>query len=366
MSTTTASTSSGETKEAGTRKEGITSQHMPDRDMVLLGWYVSNLSNPYGGTCSQPVDLLEPVPPQANVVPADMSKTHVVNQILSLAFETSAGLFATIFAFLDTTGEYERFLFRCICKTFHFVLKPTPLWTCFPQPKYLQLNDLIDKLNSVYKQDPKKAPTVVFIKTGTFHADAVPYCDGMDSVDVAIEYPVAIEGAGQNKTFLSGYRFDIKGSKEGRKRVELKDMTISSGTFDTGLSAGSGLSFLCDSITFYQCGSNGVGVGQGLYYGARRSKTKGRLINCVITQCGGCGIYCSSNALIELEGSQTKIDGNVKDEYWADNGLQTFDSSSDIHLLFPLTKESVSTNNHNDQNYGSAGGGSIDTVNSFD
>ena len=46
-------------------------------------------------------------------------------------------------------------------------------------------------------------------------------------------------------------------------------------------------------------------------------------------------------------------------------GLLALSTSSIIHLLFPLTKESVSTNNHNDQNYGSAGG-SIDTVNSFD
>ena len=38
--------------------------------------------------------------------------------------------------------------------------------------------------------------------------------------------------------------------------------------------------------------------------------TKGRLINCVITQCGGSGILCHGNALIELEGSQTKVDGN--------------------------------------------------------
>ena len=36
-----------------------------------------------------------------------------------------------------------------------------------------------------------------------------------------------------------------------------------------------------------------------------------------------------------------------------------------IHLLFPLTKESVSTNNHNGQNYGGPAG-IIETVNTFE
>ena len=39
--------------------------------------------------------------------------------------------------------------------------------------------------------------------------------------------------------------------------------------------------------------------------------TKGRLINCVITQCYNSGIVSSGNALVEVEGSQTKVDGNV-------------------------------------------------------
>jgi len=41
-------------------------------------------------------------------------------------------------------------------------------------------------------------------------------------------------------------------------------------------------------------------------------------------------------------------------------GLFTFTTSSIIHLLFPLTKESVSTNNNGGQNYG--GNGTIETV----
>ena len=106
-----------------------------------------------------------------------------------------------------------------------------------------------------------------------------------------------------------------------------------------------GLSFLCDSMTFTRCGISGVYA----------QNTKGRLINCVITQCEQSGIYCDPNAVIELEGDQTKVDGNNIGGYSDWYGLQTYDTSSIIHLLFPLTKQSVSTNNHGGGNYGGNG-----------
>ena len=47
-----------------------------------------------------------------------------------------------------------------------------------------------------------------------------------------------------------------------------------------------------------------------------------------------------------------------------DSGLRADDTSSIIHLLFPLTKEFVSTNNHGAGNYG--GRGTIETVESLE
>ena len=100
--------------------------------------------------------------------------------------------------------------------------------------------------------------------------------------------------------------------------------------------------------------------------GRDAQNTKGRLINCVITQCGLSGIASGKNALIELEGDQTKVDGNATGGGSMSRygyGLCTYDKSSRIHLLFPLTQESVSTNNNGGGNYG--GGGTLQTVNSF-
>jgi hypothetical protein len=127
-------------------------------------------------------------------------------------------------------------------------------------------------------------------------------------------------------------------------------MTVS-GSSGHGLCASNGVSFLCTRMTFTQCGLQGVAA----------QYTKGRFINCVITQCAYSGIGCYSNALIELEGDQTKVDGNVTSGFGY--GLRTRDTSSTIHLLFPLTKESVSTNNHGGRNSG--GSGTIKTVDSF-
>ena len=182
--------------------------------------------------------------------------------------------------------------------------------------------------------------------------------------DLKIEHPINIIGAGRDQTFVKGCGlrdmkerfegggFKIYGEKEEGKNAVLKDMTISenggAGVKECGLN---GLSWLCDSLTITQCAG-----------GVSAWNTKGRLLNCVITQCGGSGIACWEDALIELEGDQTKVDGNGTDGMGG-YGLQTSHTSSTIHLLFPLTQESASTNNGGGGNYG--GKGTIKTVKSF-
>ena len=167
-----------------------------------------------------------------------------------------------------------------------------------------------------------------------------------------------VVGAGRDKTCILGGGFRILGDTEEGKKVIVQGLTMK-GSRMYGLSGISGLSFVCDSVTFTQCGWNGIIA----------KNTKGRLINCVITQCRESGIVCWDNALVELEGEQTKVDGNGTSGGSCWYGLKTYDNSSIIHLLFPLTKESVSTNNYNGQNYGTCpyvdGVGVIETVDPF-
>jgi hypothetical protein len=227
---------------------------------------------------------------------------------------------------------------RRFCRLFRDSLD-APLWTSFPNSKYKSLHDFMKKLNSVYKKDPTKAPTIVIIMEGTFHGNGA---------HVNINYPLMMIGAGRNKTFLGGYQLRIGGTKEEGKEVVVQDMT-SSFAATYGLSAG--LPFLCKDMTFTQCGWSGVAA----------ENTKGRLINCVITQCRRSGIHCEGKALIEVEGDQTKVDGNVTSGNSWHYGLNTSNTSSIIYLLFPLTKESVSTNNQGGGDYNSDGG-TIETV----
>ena len=187
----------------------------------------------------------------------------------------------------------------------------------------------------------EKIVKLVLIKEGTYDLKE----------ELTITYPISIHGAGQDNTILQRKGIVIQGTKEEKKRVHMQGMTMK-GSSQCGLYSKNGLSFLCKDMTFTQCGRTGVWA----------YNTKGRLINCVTTQCKWSGIICFTNALIELEGDQTKVDGNGTDEY--DYGLFTYDTSSIIHLLFPLTKEFVSTNNRGGGNYRSDAG-TIETVAAF-
>ena len=115
-----------------------------------------------------------------------------------------------------------------------------------------------------------------------------------------IACPISIYGAGQDETILQRHGIMIQGPKKEKKRVDMQGMTMK-GSSESGLYNNNGLSFLCKDMTFTQCE----------YHGVYASNTKGRLINCVITQCKWSGIFCEGNTLIELEGDQTKVDGNV-------------------------------------------------------
>ena len=165
------------------------------------------------------------------------------------------------------------------------------VYTVFPHLNHPSLDSLLKRCDELYLEDPTKAPTIIFIQEGNFE---------VNENYLRINYAMKIIGAGRDKTIIHGGGFSIGGTKEEKKRVDMQGMTMK-GSSHCGLSASNGLSFLCKDMTFTQCGSIGVGA----------SNTKGRLINCVITQCRYSGIFCGENALIELEGHQTKVDGNA-------------------------------------------------------
>jgi hypothetical protein len=247
----------------------------------------------------------------------------------------------------DPTTHTDRIHLRCLCNMFNAALKPPPKgrkgkWTEFPHPNHPTLQSLITRCHQLYDEDPRRAPTIIFIKEGDHEVEDY----------LEIKYALQIIGAGRDKTFILNGGFHIQGKNEEGKNVVLKDFTMKRSKV-CGLANKNGLSFLCDSLTITQCGRSGVYAWN----------TKGRLINCVITQCKYSGMSSGNNALIELEGSQTKIHGNVTSGHSSFYGLHSYTTTAKIHLLFPLTKESVSTNNGGRGNHGCRG--TIQTVSSF-
>ena len=187
-----------------------------------------------------------------------------------------------------------------------------------------------------------------------------------------ISEEVTISGAGRGITFVQGGGFSITGKKG--KKCTLMDFTVQK-TEEHGLNGYCGMSFDCLRIHFDQCGNyqrHKRKTKRG-GHGVIATATKGRLTNCQITQSKESGVYSHDKSTIEIEGEETMIEknytiGNVArrretgkgDEY--QYGLKTW-SSGIIHILSPLTKESISKNNHNG-NYG--GPGTIQTVTSLE
>ena len=168
---------------------------------------------------------------------------------------------------------------------------------------------------------------------------------------VNISKEVTISGAGRGITFVQGWGFEIKGKKG--KKCTLMDITVQKTKVD-GLYGNGGMSFDCLRMHFDQCGSHGVSA----------CYTKGRLTNCQITRSEYSGVCSSNNSTIDIEGEETMIEKNDTKGDDDDYGLRAWSSSSFIHILSPLTKESISKNNRNG-NYGGKGKQNIKTVQSF-
>ena len=161
---------------------------------------------------------------------------------------------------------------------------------------------------------------------------------------------VTISGAGRGITLVEGNGF-FSSSRIGQ--TVLMDMTVQKtetcGMWGNGLYAMS--NFHCLRMHFDQCGGEaGVCLG-GM------GRIKGRLTNCQITQCEGSGVKIDGGgniSTIEIEGEETIIELNNsrgRTDNYIYYGLDAYKQQTSIHILSPLTKESISKDNHDGNNY---------------
>jgi len=303
----------------------------------------------------RPDETKQPPPPpstQASPTTTTTSSTYLSTHLIVSYFINAQGeikrpehliaWWTRIFSFY-VPNEIDCIQLRFLCRLFRDALQPPPLYTTFPHPNYTSFNlaSFMDHLD--HRQNLNNTvPTIIFISKGVhnhIHKNAKA-----STKYIKIEYPMTIIGAGKDLTIVKGAGFQIFGKKGGGV-VTLKSMTITH-TRDDGVYGEDGLSFQCVNMKITHC----------RYYGVGAYKTSGRLFNCVITKCGLSGVLSSSKALIEIAGSETKVDGNGTKKMTGNYGLHTSNTPPGaIHLLLPLTKESVARNNCNGKNWGGSG-----------
>jgi hypothetical protein len=278
----------------------------------------------------------------------------------------SVAWWTRIFSYLKFT-EYEQMELRFSCRLYSKVLKPPPLlWTTYPHPNYSSLAGLFKRLNQLYKEEkassaggsaPVKVPSLLLIGPGV-HREAgrekwrqsgrnVKY----DSIGNYVALPIMIVGAGRDLTFVEGSFRCFSEKTDGE--VVMKEMTVRKAKI-TGLD---GRNFTCINMNFTECGN----------FGVTANGTNGKLIDCQATKCGLSGIYCYHDAVIEVFGEKTKVNGNCfkgekldpcdggrthRANWPAFSGIHAGFPSSKIILHSPLTKQMVSTNNFGGANWG--------------
>jgi len=264
----------------------------------------------------------------------------VINTAPSLASRLNqrADLLRRIFSFYKTKNPKEYVNLRSSSKFFHRALQPPPLWTSFPHSDHATLQSLVDRLEQLQgdEESSGNVPSLLFIEEGEY---------GGEGTWVTVKKPLSIYGAGRGKTTLVGVGLKIQGNKSDGI-VEIEDLTIKggegNGLWASGLWASEGMNVIMRGCSVEVCQSCGVEA-----YGADISCDDLQVVGC-----GGSGVYASINATITLSGQGTSIQGNVTKGESYSYGLYAYNSSSNIQLVLPLTKEEISTNNGGGGNWG--------------
>ena len=126
--------------------------------------------------------------------------------------------------------------------------------------------------------------------------------------------------------------------------MNVKHLTISQSK-GCGVWGNEGMSFHLFHLKIEKSGVDGVWVS-----GTKRNT----MSNCQVSHSKYSGVEVDGG-LITINGSGTSIHNNVTGGYSRSYGLYTDWSSASIHLVSPLTKESVSINNGGGGNYGGSG-----------
>jgi len=233
-------------------------------------------------------------------------------------------LWIRIFSYLGPT-EKETASLRRSCKLFSKALKP-PCWTSYPHPKYSSLKGLFGRINALSESGSRNIPKLVLIENGIHY-------EGGNIV--VINIPISIVGESREHCVVIGSL-----RMEGKKKddVNVSNLTLRKSN-EYGVLGCNGASMHLDNVSVENSGNAGVVV-----HGSKRNTMK----NCNVSHSKYNGLCVWIGGLMTIDGKNTTIHHN--NTCGGNYGLKTGNSSS-IHLVSPLTKEMISTNNHGGKNY---------------
>jgi len=255
-------------------------------------------------------------------------------------------LWLQVYSYLQPS-HCTRIELKCLCRLFNDVekiitfnpncspLKPIPRgsYTSFPHPKYATLRMLIYRLQ-VSETRWIILPSMLFIANGV-------YDEGGEILTINI--PISIIGESCEHCIVMG-GLQMGGKTE--DDINVSDLTLRESK-GTGVCGDDDASFHLDNVSVENSGGSGVFVN-----GTKRSTMK----NCNVSHSKGSGLLVRGG-LMTIDGNGTTIHHNCT---YGGYGLRTYDSSSSIHLVSPLTIETISKNNGGGGNHG--GRGTIKTI----
>jgi len=198
----------------------------------------------------------------------------------------------------------------------------------FPHPKYSSLTELFGRFNELSASGSTNIPKLVLIENGI-------HDEGGNIVHINVSISIVGESR-EHCIVIGGLR--MNGKKEDDVNVNVSNLTLRKSK-GVGVLGYNGASMHLDNVSVENSGESGVYVN-----GSKRSTMK----NCNVSHSKGNGLWVYNDGLMTIDGNATTIHHNGTGGFHY--GLCATYSSS-IHLVSPLTKEMISTNNHGGNNY---------------
>ena len=191
----------------------------------------------------------------------------------------------------------------------------------------------LNSFSNAVKEAKEKSISSLFLLNGVYDEEGY---------GVVIDFALKIVGQNKDEVKIIA-SLQITGKEE--EDVFISDCTVTGSYMHGILGDKDGASMHLNNVCVEKCESHGVCV-----WGTKRNT----MMDCDVNNNKQSGVYMCFGGCMNIDGSATTIHHNVTGGHRYQYGLDIHDSSSFIHLVEPLTKELISTNNGGGGNYGVA------------